>query len=297
MQLDNNIYCTTLELMPGVPLNIYALRGSEYSILIDTGIKSMRDQILSLCEETGNIRNVLITHAHADHIGCNAAVKEKTNAQFFAAGAISWIENMETHYLEFCIPSEYLPDSQEQRDEILGLMDGPVNVDAVIKEGTTFRPGDGIELETISLPGHKLEEVGFLNHSTGDFFTGDILLALAAPFFHGFQTARGFRNTLSKIKQLINDGKINRVLATHHHPLDREKAFDALKTTEVFLDDVKETVIQEAKGIHFPILWKHVCERMNKQLEFRGYAMLEVQVNELIEDGILYSDNGRIMRK
>ncbi|MCK7528614.1 MAG: hypothetical protein MZV64_69210 [Ignavibacteriales bacterium] len=67
---------------------------------------------------------------------------------------------------------------------------------------------NGIELETIALPGHKLEEVGFLNHSTGDLFTGDILLALAAPFFHGFQTARGFRNSLNKIKQLINDGKI-----------------------------------------------------------------------------------------
>jgi len=297
MRLDNNIFYTTLELMPDVPLNIYALRGTEYSILIDTGIKSMRDQVLSLCEETGNIRNVLITHAHADHIGCNTAVKEKTKAQFFAAGAIPWIENMETHYLEFCIPSEYLPDSPEQRDEILGLMDGPVNVDAVIKEGTTFHPGDGIELETIALPGHKLEEVGFLNNSTGDLFTGDILLALAAPFFHGFQTARGFRNSLDKIKELITKDKVKRILAAHHHPLDKEKAFDAIKTTEIFLDDIKQAVIQEAKGIHYPILWKRICERMNKQLEFRGYAMLKVQVNELIEDGILYSDDGRIIRK
>ena len=253
MRLDNNIYYTTLELMPGVPLNIYALRGSEYSILIDTGIKSMQDQVLSLCEETGNIRNVLITHVHADHIGCNVAVKQKTNAQFFAAGAIPWIENMETHYQEFCIPSEYLPDSPEQRDEILGLMDGPVNVDAIIKEGTTFRPGNGIELETIALPGHKLEEVGFLNHSTGDFFTGDILLALAAPFFHGFQTARGFRKSLNNIKRMLNDGKIKRLLAAHHHPLNKEKALEVIKTTETFLDIVEQNVIQEAKGIHYPI--------------------------------------------
>lgn len=297
MQLDNNIFYTTLDLMPGVPLNVYALRGSEYSILIDTGIKSMREQVLSLCEETGNVRNVLITHVHADHIGCNVAVKQTTGAQFFAAGAIPWIENMETHYLEFCIPSEYLPDSKEQRDEILGLMDGPVNVDILIKDGSTFRPGNGIELETIALPGHKLEEVGFLNHSTGDFFTGDILLALAAPFFHGFQTVRGFRNSLNKIRQLINEAKINRILAAHHHPLNREKAFDAIKTTEIFLDNVEQTVIQEAKGTHFPILWKNVCSRMNKQLEFRGFAMLKVQVKELIEDGILYEDNGKIFRK
>jgi len=297
MQLDDNIFYTTLDLMAGVPLNVYALRGSEYSILIDTGIKSMREQVLALCNETTNIRNVLITHVHADHIGCNVAVKHTTGAQFYAAGAIPWIENMETHYLEFCIPSEHLPDSQEQRDEILGLMDGPVNVDVVITEGITFRPGDEIELETIALPGHKLEEVGFLNRATGDFFTGDILLALAAPFFHGFQTTRGFRNSLKKIRELINEGKINRILAAHHHPLNKEKAFEAIKTTEYFLDSVEQAVIQESKGIDFPSLWKNVCSSMNKQLEFRGFAMLEVLVNELIEDEILYKGNGRIFRK
>lgn len=297
MKLDGNIFYTTLDLMPGVPLNIYALRGKEYSILIDTGIKGMHDQVLSLCKETGNIRNVLITHVHADHIGCNTAVKKMTNAQFYAAGAIQWIEDMETHYREFCIPSEHLPDSKEQREEILGLMDGPVHVDTVITDGTLFRAGEDIELETIALPGHKLEEVGFLNHKSGDFFTGDILLALAAPFFHGFQTARGFRHSLLKMRYLINNEQIKRIFAAHHHPLDREKALEAIKITEIFLDQVQKTVIQEANGIDFPTLWKNVCNKMNKQYEFRGFAMLEVQVQELIEDGILYKENEMIHKK
>jgi glyoxylase-like metal-dependent hydrolase (beta-lactamase superfamily II) len=296
MQLDKNIFYTTLELMPGVPLNVYALRGSEYSILIDTGIKSMRDQILSLCNETGNVRNVLITHVHADHIGCNVAVKELTGAQFFSAGAVAWIENMETHYLEFCIPSEHLPDSKEQRDEILGLMDGPVNVDVVISEGTTFHLDKNIELETIALPGHKLEEVGFLNNVTGDLFTGDILMALAAPFFHGFQTARGFSSSLIKMRRLIEKGKVNRIFAAHHNPLDKQNALKAITNTEMFLNEFKETVIQEVKGNEFHEIWKDVCRRMNKALEFRGYAMLQVQLNELIEDGILQKENNKFYR-
>lgn len=296
MYLDNNIYYTTIDLLPGVPLNIYALRGSNYSILIDTGIKSTREQVLNLVKETENVQKVLITHAHADHIGCNATVKEKTNAHFYAAGAIPWIENMETHYMEFCIPSIYLPDSQAQRDEILGLMDGPVNVDTLITEGTTFRPGNGIELETIALPGHKLEEVGYLNNTTGDFFTGDILLALAAPFFHGFQTARGFRSTLNKIKSLIDSGRVKRVFASHHHPMDKMKAYEAIRITENFLDEVYNAVLMEAKGVEFPTLWKNVCNRMNKQLEFRGFAMLDIQVKELIEQGILKKENNLISK-
>lgn len=297
MKLDNNIFYTTLDLMPGVPLNIYALRGSDYSILIDTGIKSMRDQVLSLVRETGNVRNVLITHVHADHIGCNVSVKEATGAQFFCAGAVPWVEDMETHYMEFCIPSEHLPDSQEQREEILGLMEGPVHIDKVITDGTIFSPGNDIELETIALPGHKLEEVGYLNNKTGDFFTGDILLALAAPFFHGFQGARAFRYSLLKIRSLIGEGRIKRILAAHHHPLNPENALIAVTNTERFLDEVEEAVIKEANGVGFPALWKKVCDRMNKQYEFRGYAMLEVQVQELMEDDELYQENGKIFRK
>ncbi len=296
MKFDNNIYYTTLDLMPGVPLNIYALKGSEYSILIDTGIKGMRDQVLGLCEEAGKVDTVLITHVHADHIGCNVAVKEKTGAKFYAAGAVPWIENMETHYIEFCIPSEHLPDSQQQRDEILGLMDGPVNVDVVLAEGTVFRPGNGIELETVALPGHKLEEVGFLNKATGDLFTGDILLAMAAPFFHGFQTAQGFRNTMAKMKSMLDKGTVKRIFAAHHHPLDKEKSYEAIRITEKFLDEVRDNVIKESKGVDFPALWKNVCANMNKQLEFRGFAMLEVQVDELIAEGVLRKADGRIYK-
>ncbi len=297
MNFEKNIFYTILDLMPGVPLNIYALKGSEYSILIDTGIKGMRDQVLSLCDEAGKIDTVLITHAHADHIGCNVAVKQKTKAKFFAAGAIPWIENMETHYMEFCIPSEHLPDSKEQRDEILGLMDGAVNVDVVLKEGMVFRPGNDIELEVIMLPGHKLEEAGFMNRVTGDLFTGDILLALAAPFFHGFQTERGFRKTLGRLRKMLNSGEVKRVFAAHHHPLSKEKALEAINITDNFLDQVRENVIKEAHGVDFPTLWQNVCANMNKQLEFRGFAMLEVQVSELVKENILYIDSGRIFRK
>jgi hypothetical protein len=72
--------------------------------------------------------------------------KKFNRRSFFAAGALSWIEDLDIHYKEFCIPSEHLPDSPEQRNEIIGIMDGPVHVDVVINEGTTFRPDDNIEL-------------------------------------------------------------------------------------------------------------------------------------------------------
>jgi glyoxylase-like metal-dependent hydrolase (beta-lactamase superfamily II) len=297
MKLDSFIHFTKVDLMPGVPLYVYSVKGEYYSLLIDTGINQMREQITELCKETGNIKNVLITHAHADHIGCNQAVKNLTNAQFFAAGYLSWIEDLKIHYKEFCIPSEYLPDSPEQRNEILGLMDGPVHIDVIIKEGTTFRPGNDIELTTIELPGHKIEEVAFLENNSGNLFMGDLLLALAAPFFHGFQTLKGFRKSLDRIEEMIKENKIKRILAAHHPPLDQESSIEAINDTRSFLNEVEECSVEMAKGVDFPTLWKNVCSKLNKQLEFRGFAMLQVLVNELIKEGKFYKENNMIFRK
>jgi len=297
MKSETFIYHTKTDLMPGVPLYVYAIKGNHYSILIDTGINQMRKQILELCRETAPVKNVLITHAHADHIGCNYEVRKFTNAQFFAAGAVNWIEDLEIHYKEFCIPSEHLPDSPQQRNEIMGLMDGPVHVDGIIKEGTGCRPGNEIDLTVIELPGHKLEEIAILENNTGILFMGDVLLALAAPFFHGFQTAKGFRNSLNRLENMIEQNIIKKILAAHHPPLDQKESLKAINETRNFLNNVEEAVIELADGHDFPNLWRAVCSGLNKQPEFRGFAMLEVQVNELVEEGKLFKDGNKIFRK
>jgi glyoxylase-like metal-dependent hydrolase (beta-lactamase superfamily II) len=294
MKLDGAIHYTHVDLMPGVPLYVYAIKGERYSVLIDTGIKQMHEQVLELCQEVGNVKYVLITHAHADHIGCNVAVREATGAHFAAAGALPWIEDLETHYQEFCIPSEHLPDSPEQRAEIMNLMDGAVHVDVVSSEGTRFRLGN-VELTALALPGHKLEEVAFLDNA-GNLFMGDVLLALAAPFFHGFQTAQGFRHSLERLETLMKAGQIKRVLAAHHPPLNTKEALKSINDTKNFLDEVEATTLIAATGVDFPTLWKDVCKRMNKQLEFRGFAMLQVQVEELIQAGKLRRDGERIIK-
>lgn len=297
MKLERHILTTGVMLMPGVPLNVYALRGSQYSVIIDTGIASMRDDIVRLCAEAGNLRYALLTHAHADHIGCNRAVHDATGARFAAAGAFPWIEDFDVHYREFCLVDEVsLPDSAEQRTEILGLMDGEVHTDIALVDGTRFRLGGDLELETIALPGHKLEEVGFLDRERGDLFMGDLLLALAAPFFHGFQTAAGFQISLDRVQSLIESGVVRRIFPAHHAILDQQAALDAIADTRKFLAEVEAATIDAATGRTFPDLWRAVCAALDKQLEFRGYAMLEVQVEELIARGVLRRERTRIVR-
>ena len=303
MKLDGKVHTTRTTLMPGVPLCVYGVKGGRYSVVIDTGIAAMRDSLLELCSELGPVAFVLLTHAHADHIGCNQTVTEATGARVAAAGALPWIEDMEAHYREFCLVGEGddLPDSPEQREEILGLMDGGVKVDVVVGEGTRFRLDDDTELRTIALPGHKLEEVAWWDPASGDLFMGDLFLALAAPFFHGFQTARGFRSSLARVERMLADGSVRRVLSAHHDPLEPEGAAGELERSRAFLDDVRDATIEVAAagrshGVTFSELWRGVCQALDRQLEFRGYAMLQCQVDELVQEGVLMRESARIGR-
>lgn len=297
MSLPPHIVSTGVELLPGVPLTVYGVRGRDYSVLVDTGIASMREGVLGLCRELGNVGIVLLTHAHVDHIGCNASVKAATGARFGAAGALPWLEDLDTHYREFCLVTDELPDSTEQREEILGLVDGAVSIDLLIDEGVTFRLDGETELTTLRLPGHKLEEVGFLDRRRGELFTGDLLLALAAPFFHGYQGAGAFQNSLERLLRMIEAGEVRAVYAAHHPPLDADGAAAAARATLGFLDEVRERTLAAAStGMTFSALWRAVCAAMDKQLEFRGHAMLRCLVDELVAAGALVEDGGTIAR-
>jgi hypothetical protein len=95
---------------------------------------------------------------------------------------------------------------------------------------------------------------------------------------------------------MIEKNQIKKILAAHHPPLDQELSLNAINDTRRFLNEVEEITIEQAKGINFSTLWKNVCSKLNKQMEFRGFAMLQVQIDELIEEGKLFKDNDKIFR-
>ena len=288
------IRMTSMNLMPGVELNVFAVQGSTSSVLIDTGIAAMREQVLGLCEKVGGPKWVLLTHVHADHIGCNRAVKAATNARFAVGGCVPWVENLEMHYEEFCL-TKTLGDPSGQREEIMGLMDAAVSVDRVFQDGDRFDLG-GIELEVIALPGHKLEEVGFLEPDSKSLVLGDVLLALAAPFFHGFQTATGFHASLDKLEQMLQANQVEHVYSAHHPTMDTASATSSITQTRAFLNDVHAATLEAAKGVSFQEVWRNVSAKLGKTPEFRGYAMLQVQVQEMLKVGLLRVDEDRIER-
>ena len=72
----------------GVRSNIYLIEGEEL-ILVDTGMPGDGDVVLEVLEElgyqNGDIKYIMITHAHMDHVGSLAALKRATGAKIVAS--------------------------------------------------------------------------------------------------------------------------------------------------------------------------------------------------------------------
>ena len=76
-----------LYVIPVGPVNTFLLESSEGCTLIDTGFPGSADKILqgigALGKQPKDIRHIVLTHAHPDHIGSFAAIKKATGADAY----------------------------------------------------------------------------------------------------------------------------------------------------------------------------------------------------------------------
>lgn len=73
--------------IPVGPVNTFLLESSDGCTLIDSGLPGSADKVLQAIREFGkqpkDIRHIVLTHAHPDHIGSFAALKKATTADAY----------------------------------------------------------------------------------------------------------------------------------------------------------------------------------------------------------------------
>jgi glyoxylase-like metal-dependent hydrolase (beta-lactamase superfamily II) len=77
-----------LYVIPAGPVNTFLLDTEDGCVLIDTGFPNGAKSILSaigqLGKRPGDIRHIVLTHGHPDHIGSAGALKRATGAEVYA---------------------------------------------------------------------------------------------------------------------------------------------------------------------------------------------------------------------
>lgn len=145
-------------------VNILIIFDKELTI-IDTGTKSSFDLIKNYLESNGRsikeIKNLILSHSHPDHIGSALKIKEESKCKVFAHSLEKqWIENIQLQSSQRPIPGFY------------NLVDKSVNVDIELFGGEILELGSN-NLKIINSPGHSPGSINIFFKEENMLFTGD----------------------------------------------------------------------------------------------------------------------------
>jgi glyoxylase-like metal-dependent hydrolase (beta-lactamase superfamily II) len=163
--------------IPGIYVNMFLLAEGEALTLVDSGLKGSEKRIArelaKIRRKPGEIRHVLVTHHHADHVGSLAAIKKAS------ADAAVYV-----HPTDAPIVSGETRRPPANPDSMLGRIAGPiierlpaakpppVAPDHLVNEGDELPIGGGIQV--IHTPGHTMGSVSYLVRGHGGvLFAGD----------------------------------------------------------------------------------------------------------------------------
>jgi hydroxyacylglutathione hydrolase len=273
-----------------VPLTVHLITGSNYAVLIDTGVADMfgpiNDAIRATVSAPDQVKLILNTHAHHDHIGCNARLSELTGALVGAPGEHrAWHFDLETHYQEFAREHpDLIPDTPALRAEVLDTIDGPRAVDLRVTEGQVMDLGGGVELEAVSLPGHMPDELGFIERKTRTFILGDALTGVAWSFFHGYADADVYEATLAKMRAIIGDNQIRMVRPAHYEELSAAEALAVVDRIAAGMAAVDAAIRQAARqqpAFSLRDMWLAVSRQLAKNTDFRGLRVIEAHLRRM----------------
>ena len=151
--------------------NLYVIKGKRGDILIDTGFIGMRKNLKKWLDNF-NIKLVILTHAHIDHIW-NAAYIQKLYNCKIAMGYLD-IENLDNRKIN----SKPSNNSHRQWTKLMNygmkkIIPEKIKINMHLKDNQIINKY-GIYLKIINLPGHTTGSIGILYKDY--LFAGDALV-------------------------------------------------------------------------------------------------------------------------
>jgi glyoxylase-like metal-dependent hydrolase (beta-lactamase superfamily II) len=194
----------------------YLIDGPEPAI-VDTGVTASAANVPAELEKLGrridDVKWILLTHGHIDHVGGAHALWEATGRQ-----AKVVISDLDAHFLRFreAHVSEALElraayvDAEALRArksrEVLGAISGEMEPSVTVQDGDVLDLG-GLRVRAVSVAGHTAGAVAYLVEGpageAAHVFVGDAAQCYgAASGFPGYEDPDAYRASLEKLVAL-----------------------------------------------------------------------------------------------
>lgn len=224
----------------------YLIDAPELAI-VDTGIttspaEGMAPALEALGRRIEDVKWILLTHGHIDHMGGAFALWEMTGRRadvVIGAADAPLLRSRRAHVdLYFDVRDHYLhnPNAREEQTAAANhAISGEFEPTRMVRGGEQLDLG-GVTVNVHAIPGHTAGSVAYEIAGQGDVFVGDAAqIHGAANGFPGYEDPIGYRESL---QFLANDLDINRLFLGHPYrrsdgtpygvELDREHARAAI---------------------------------------------------------------------
>jgi glyoxylase-like metal-dependent hydrolase (beta-lactamase superfamily II) len=166
-------------------VNAFLIAGEDGLALVDSGLPKRKDTILGtvagIARQPADLKHILITHYHVDHMGSLADLKDASDAKSYVHPADSPIVRGDE------------PQPGPNRSSLLGKLVGPLaerlspepraaTVDEEVQDGEELPIAGGIKV--VHTPGHTPGHLAFLLPAKDVLFVGDAaanILGLRVP--------------------------------------------------------------------------------------------------------------------
>jgi glyoxylase-like metal-dependent hydrolase (beta-lactamase superfamily II) len=230
---------------PTIPhVNAYVIAVDDGVVLVDCGMAG--DPTCALALERalaisghalGDVRVLIATHTHADHVGLAELVLDRSGAEF-------WMHPASAHFYDAMrdpdavraarerraraegVPVEMLADFSDTREETIGVQSA-VEPDRTLGDGVSLSPGLR-GWAVVETPGHAPSHVSLVHGERGILIAGDMLGPMFSPYFDYGYSPDPLGEYLGSLARLERLDGIRIVLPGHGRPMPDLRSVVAL---------------------------------------------------------------------
>jgi len=223
LKIDFSVQITPEKALPRF-VNSLIIFG-DFITIIDSGVQDSYIHIYDYIEKNNRkiseIKTLIISHSHPDHIGSANRIKKDTGCKVIGhINEKDWIEDIDLQYKLRPVPGFY------------NLVKESVILDNTLEGAEELSLDNNINIQIINTPGHSKGSFSILFKEDSILFTADSL-----PLENDIPTYDNFKDLKESLKVIKSIGGYRILLSSWTTPLsDRKEILSLIEKGEIYLD-------------------------------------------------------------